>query len=212
MIALAVTAIMFLPRKLLTMSEYMESVVEGARSMVSAIMILVLAWSLGGVCRYLLGTGEFVSSFLSNVGVDLTWLPVIIFVVAAFISFAMGTSWGTIALVLPIVIGVFPESSPLYLVAIGATLGGAVYGDHVSPISDTTILSSAGATCNHLRHVTTQLAYATVVMAICVVCFIVVGFTDNSWIGLAVGIVLIIVIVPVLMRVWPGTKSEKKAA
>lgn len=87
-----------------------------------------------------------------------------------------------------------------------------MYGDHVSPISDTTILSSAGATCNHLRHVTTQLAYATVVMAICVVCFIVVGFTDNSWIGLAVGIVLIIVIVPVLMRVWPGTKSEKKAA
>lgn len=111
MIALAVTAIMFLPRKLLTMSEYMESVVEGARSMVSAIMILVLAWSLGGVCRYLLGTGEFVSSFLSNVGVDLTWLPVIIFVVAAFISFAMGTSWGTIALVLPIVIGVFPKAA-----------------------------------------------------------------------------------------------------
>lgn len=215
-VSLLVTAVMFLPRKLLTLTEYAESIVEGGRSMVSAIMILVLAWSLGGVCRYMLGTGEFVSSFLNSVGVDLAWLPAIIFVVAAFISFAMGTSWGTIALILPIVIGVFPETSPLYLVAIGATLGGAVYGDHVSPISDTTILSSAGATCNHLRHVTTQLAYATVVMLVCIVCFIIVGFTDNPWIGLAVGIALIVVIVPVLMRVWSGENTKvmggKKAA
>ncbi len=164
-VALVVTAAMFLPRKLMTLSGYMDGVAEGVRSMVGAIMILVLAWSLGGTCRYLLGTGEFVSGFLNSIGVGLALLPVVIFVVAAFIGFAMGTSWGTIALILPIVIGVFPAQDPLFLVAIGATLGGAVYGDHVSPISDTTILSSAGAQCNHLRHVATQLPYASVVAA-----------------------------------------------
>ena len=107
-VALVVTAAMFLPRKLMTLSGYMDGVAEGVRSMVGAIMILVLAWSLGGTCRYLLGTGEFVSGFLNSIGVGLALLPVVIFVVAAFIGFAMGTSWGTIALILPIVIGVFP--------------------------------------------------------------------------------------------------------
>ena len=177
-----------------------DGVAEGVRSMVGAIMILVLAWSLGGTCRYLLGTGEFVSGFLNSIGVGLALLPVVIFVVAAFIGFAMGTSWGTIALILPIVIGVFPAQDPLFLVAIGATLGGAVYGDHVSPISDTTILSSAGAQCNHLRHVATQLPYASVVAAVCLVGYIIAGFTGNPWIALVVGAVLMIAAVLVLNR------------
>ena len=191
-VALVVTALMFLPRKLMTLSSYMDGVAEGVRSMVGAIMILVLAWSLGGTCRYLLGTGEFVSSFLESIGVGLAFLPAVIFVVAAFIGFAMGTSWGTIALILPIVIGVFPADNPLFLVAIGATLGGAVYGDHVSPISDTTILSSAGAQCNHLRHVATQLPYASVVAVVCLVGYVIAGFTGNPWISLVVGAVLMI--------------------
>lgn len=199
-VALVVTAAMFLPRKLMTLSGYMDGVAEGVRSMVGAIMILVLAWSLGGTCRYLLGTGEFVSGFLNSIGVGLALLPVVIFVVAAFIGFAMGTSWGTIALILPIVIGVFPAQDPLFLVAIGATLGGAVYGDHVSPISDTTILSSAGAQCNHLRHVATQLPYASVVAAVCLVGYIIAGFTGNPWIALVVGAVLMIAAVLVLNR------------
>ena len=191
-VALVVTALMFLPRKLMTLSSYMDGVAEGVRSMVGAIMILVLAWSLGGTCRYLLGTGEFVSGFLNSIGVGLAFLPAVIFVVAAFIGFAMGTSWGTIALILPIVIGVFPADNPLFLVAIGATLGGAVYGDHVSPISDTTILSSAGAQCNHLRHVATQLPYASVVAVVCLVGYVIAGFTGNPWISLVVGAVLMI--------------------
>ena len=199
-VSLVVAAIMFLPRKLMTLSGYMEGISEGVRSMVGAIMILVLAWSLGGTCRYLLGTGEFVSGFLNSIGVGLALLPVVIFVVAAFIGFAMGTSWGTIALILPIVIGVFPAQDPLFLVAIGATLGGAVYGDHVSPISDTTILSSAGAQCNHLRHVATQLPYASVVAAVCLVGYIIAGFTGNPWIALVVGAVLMIAAVLVLNR------------
>lgn len=150
-VALVVAACMFLPRKLMNLGGFVEAMSEGVRSMIGAIMILVLAWSLGGCCRYLLGTGEFVSGFLNGLGVGLDLLPAVIFVVAAFIGFAMGTSWGTIALILPIIIGVFAADDPLFLVAVGAALAGAVYGDHISPISDTTILSSALAQkCNHL--------------------------------------------------------------
>ena len=207
-VSLVVAAIMFLPRKLMTLSGYMEGISEGVRSMVGAIMILVLAWSLGGTCRYLLGTGEFVSGFLNSIGVGLALLPAVIFVVAAFIGFAMGTSWGTIALILPIVIGVFPADNPLFLVAIGATLGGAVYGDHVSPISDTTILSSAGAQCNHLRHVATQLPYASVVAVICLAGYLIAGFTGNPWISLAVGAVLMVAAVLVLNKSRYGALKD----
>lgn len=206
-VALCVAGAMFLPRSLTTLSGFVESVSEGVRSMVGAIMILVLAWSLGGCCRYMLGTGDFVSSFLNSLGVSLAILPCIIFLVAGFIGFAMGTSWGTIALILPIVVGVFNEGDPLFLVAVGATLAGAVYGDHISPISDTTILSSAGAKCNHLRHVATQLPYATTVMVVCFVCYIVAGFTGNPWISLVLGAVLIVVAVKILHKSNIGMKK-----
>ena len=206
-VALCVAGAMFLPRGLTTLSGFVESISEGVRSMVGAIMILVLAWSLGGCCRYMLGTGDFVSSFLNSLGVSLAILPCIIFLVAGFIGFAMGTSWGTIALILPIVVGVFNEGDPLFLVAVGATLAGAVYGDHISPISDTTILSSAGAKCNHLRHVATQLPYATTVMVVCFVCYIVAGFTGNPWISLVLGAVLIVVAVKILHKSNIGVKK-----
>ena len=206
-VALCVAGAMFLPRGLTTLSGFVESVSEGVRSMVGAIMILVLAWSLGGCCRYMLGTGDFVSSFLNSLGVSLAILPCIIFLVAGFIGFAMGTSWGTIALILPIVVGVFNEGDPLFLVAVGATLAGAVYGDHISPISDTTILSSAGAKCNHLRHVATQLPYATTVMVVCFACYIVAGFTGNPWISLVLGAVLIVVAVKILHKSNIGMKK-----
>ena len=206
-VALCVAGAMFLPRGLTTLSGFVESVSEGVRSMVGAIMILVLAWSLGGCCRYMLGTGDFVSSFLNSLGVSLAILPCIIFLVAGFIGFAMGTSWGTIALILPIVVGVFNEGDPLFLVAVGATLAGAVYGDHISPISDTTILSSAGAKCNHLRHVATQLPYATTVMVVCFVCYIVAGFTGNPWISLVLGAVRIVVAVKILHKSNIGVKK-----
>lgn len=197
-VALCVAAAMFLPRGLTTLAGFTEGISEGVRSMVGAIMILVLAWSLGGVCRYMIGTGEFVSGFLTGIGASLALLPAIIFLVAAFIAFAMGTSWGTVALILPIVLGVFPADNPLFLVAIGATLGGAVYGDHVSPISDTTILSSTGAQCNHLRHVSTQLPYATLVMAVCFIGYLMAGFTMSPWPSLVFGLAVLAVAVPVL--------------
>ena len=210
-VALVVSAAMFLPRKLTTLEGFVEGISEGVRSMVGAIMILVLAWSLGGLCRHLLGTGEFVSGVLNGLGVGLTLLPAIIFLVAAFIGFAMGTSWGTIALILPIVIGVFPTDDPLFLVAVGSTLAGAVYGDHISPISDTTILSSAGAKCNHLRHVATQIPYATLVMITCFIGYIVAGFTGNPWISLALGVVIIVVAVITLHKLNFGVKKGETA-
>lgn len=206
-VALVAAAAMFLPRKLMKLDGFMEGISEGVRSMIGAIMILVLAWSLGGMCRYLLGTGEFVAGVLNGLGVGLELFPAAIFLVSAFIGFAMGTSWGTIALILPIVIGVFDPSTPLFLVAVGATLGGAVYGDHVSPISDTTILSSAGAKCNHLRHVSTQLPYATMVMAVCFVGYIIAGFTGTPWISLIVGLVLVVVCTIILAKTNIGVKK-----
>ena len=206
-VALVAAAAMFLPRKLMKLDGFMEGISEGVRSMIGAIMILVLAWSLGGMCRYLLGTGEFVAGVLNGLGVGLELFPAAIFLVSAFIGFAMGTSWGTIALILPIVIGVFDPSTPLFLVAVGATLGGAVYGDHVSPISDTTILSSAGAKCNHLRHVSTQLPYATMVMAVCFVGYIIAGFAGTPWISLIVGLVLVVACTIILAKTNIGVKK-----
>ena len=207
-IAICIAGIMFLPRKLMSLGGFVEGMSEGVRSMIGAIMILVLAWSLGGTCRYLLGTGDFVAGFLNGLGVGLDLLPLVLFLVTAFIGFAMGTSWGSIALVMPIVVGVFAADDPLFLVAVGATLAGSVYGDHISPISDTTILSSAGAKCNHLRHVATQIPYATTVMVIAAVGYLVAGFTKTPWISLIGGLVLVAVAAIVLHKVM-GSKAAK---
>lgn len=211
-VALVVAAAMFMPRKLLTLDRYVESGTEGVRTMVSSMMILVLAWSLGGVCRYMLGTGAFVSGALTAVGVSLDFLPALIFVVAAFIAFAMGTSWGTIALLMPIVLGVFPESDPMFLVGIGSALAGAVFGDHTSPISDTTILSSAGAECNHLRHVATQLPYASTVAVVCLIGYFVAGFTKSPWPSLVLGLVLLVCVILFQSRRNAAGKGNAQAA
>lgn len=199
-VALVVAAAMYLPRGLTTLSGYMDGMSEGLKSMVSAIMILVLAWSLGGVCRYMIGTGPFVSAVLNGLGVGMELLPAIIFAVSSFIGFSMGTSWGTIALVLPIVSGVFAPSDPLFLVAVGATLGGSVYGDHISPISDTTILSSTSAKCDLLDHVSTQTPYATIVFVAGLIAYLLTGYLHTPWVGLALTIVLSIVTFTVLAK------------
>ncbi len=209
-VAICIAGIMFLPRKLMTLGGFVEGMSEGVRSMIGAIMILVLAWSLGGTCRYLLGTGEFVADFLNGLGVGLDLLPFALFLVTAFIGFAMGTSWGSIALVMPIVVGVFAPDDALFLVAVGATLAGSVYGDHISPISDTTILSSAGAKCNHLRHVATQIPYATTVMVAAAIGYLIAGFTKTPWISLVVGLVLVAA-AAVVMHKFSGSKVGKLA-
>ena len=191
--ALLVALVMYIPRKLLRFREFMSGVTQGVKSMVPAIMILVFAWSLSGVCREMIGTGEFVSRVVSASHISMGLLPALIFIVAAFLSFSMGTAWGTFGILIPIVSMICAEGdgAAILIPALGATLAGSVYGDHCSPISDTTILSSTGAKCEHIRHVETQIPYATLVAGVCFVGYLVAGFVRNPWITLVVAIALL---------------------
>lgn len=184
--ALLVAFAMFVPRKLLNYKGFMEGIVEGIKSMVPAMLILVLAWSLSGVCRDLLGTGEYVSGLITKANISFSMLPFIVFIVAAFLSFAMGTAWGTFGIILPIVIMICTgeEGASILVTAMGATLAGSVFGDHCSPISDTTILSSTGAKCDHIAHITTQIPYALLVACISAIGYLLTGFISNPWIPL----------------------------
>ncbi len=179
---LLVALIMYLPRKIMTMKEFMTGIIDGIKTMIPALTILILAWALGGVCREMIGTGNFVSSVVSGGHISMSLIPAIVFAVAAFLSFSMGTAWGTFGILLPIVsmICAGPAGAEVLIPSLGATLAGSVYGDHCSPISDTTILASTGAQCDHLRHVETQLPYATLVAAVCFLGYIVAGFTRSA--------------------------------
>jgi len=212
--ALLTALVLYIPRKLVTFRDFMGGITAGVKLMVSAVMILALAWSLSGVCREMIGTGEFVSGLVNVVNdffvekqifgganVFMSLIPALIFVVASFLSFSMGTAWGTFGILIPIVsmICVGTEGAEILIPALGATLAGSVYGDHCSPISDTTILSSAGAKCEHIRHVETQIPYATMVAAVCFVGYIIAGFVRNPWITLGSSIVLLLAVLGIIM-------------
>ncbi len=192
--ALVVAITLYVPRKLMGIQEFMTGVIDGIKTMIPALTILILAWALGGVCREMIGTGEFVSRFVTGAHLSFRFLPALVFVVAAFLSFSMGTAWGTFGILLPIVsmICVGTEGAAVLIPALGATLAGSVYGDHCSPISDTTILASTGAQCDHLRHVETQLPYATLVAVVCFAGYLVAGFTRNPWVTIGVSVVLLL--------------------
>ena len=204
--------VLYLPRKLMTAKEFMSSIVSGIGSIVPPMLILILSWSLGGVCRQLIGTGVFISGFVSASNVPLGFLPFLIFVIAAIMSFSMGTSWGTFGMLIPIITMICdaPGAGALLIPALGATLAGSVYGDHCSPISDTTILSSTGAECEHIRHVETQLPYATLVAVVCAVGYLIAGFALSPWIALIVSVVLLIGAILVLNRMNWKEKAGKQ--
>ena len=194
--ALIVTFILYMPRKILSFKEFTDGITEGVKSMVPAFIILTLAWTISEICRNYLLTGEYVSNLVLNSVLPVQLLPAIVFLVACFLGFSMGTSWGTFGILIPIVVPIFAASSTalsqeLMYITLAATLAGAVYGDHCSPISDTTILSSTGAGCDHIAHVSTQLPYASLVAVCCLVSYLVAGFAVNVWITLAVSIVLL---------------------
>ncbi len=193
MAGLATAFVMYIPRKLMTARQFVEHIVKGIANIVAPMLILVLSWSLGGVCREMIGTGIFISGFVSTSNLPMWLLPFFIFVIAAVMSFSMGTSWGTFGILIPIVsmICTAEGAAGLLIPALGATLAGSVYGDHCSPISDTTILSSTGADCQHIRHVETQIPYATVAAGVCAISYVVAGLTKNAWISLALGTVLL---------------------
>ncbi|MCR5789904.1 MAG: Na+/H+ antiporter NhaC family protein [Lachnospiraceae bacterium] len=186
--------VLYIPRKLMKPKEFVSAIVNGIGSIVPPMLILILSWSLGGVCRQMIGTGEFISGFVTQANISFKVLPLLIFVIAALMSFSMGTSWGTFGILIPIVSMICQAAggADMLIPALGATLAGSVYGDHCSPISDTTILSSTGAMCDHIRHVETQIPYATLVAVVCAVGYLVIGFTDTPWIGFLAGAVLLI--------------------
>ena len=177
--ALILTIVMFTARKTLPFDEAMSSLIKGFEAMVPAILILTLAWTLKSMTDSL-GAAEYVSSVVASSASELQMLlPAIIFLVAAFLAFATGTSWGTFGILIPICIAVFPGADPLRIISIPACMAGAVCGDHISPISDTTIMASAGAECKHVHHVSSQLPYALTVATVSFLTFIVAGFTHT---------------------------------
>ena len=176
----------------LTFKDAMDCIPEGFKAMVPAILILTFAWTLSGICgdEYL-NIGSYVSGVVSAGNIPLAVIPIIFFAVALGLAFATGTSWGTFSILLPIVCTIFAnDSSTLMVISMSAVMAGAVCGDHISPISDTTILSSTGAGCNHIEHVNTQLPYAMFIAVICCVCYLISGFANNGYIGLVIGLVL----------------------
>ena len=195
--------VLYIPRKIMKPKEFIDCIVGGIGNIVPPMLILILSWTLGGVCRQLIGTGVFISGFVSNSSFPLGFLPFIIFVIAALMSFSMGTSWGTFGMLIPIVTMICETDRAGYLLipALGATLAGSVYGDHCSPISDTTILASTGAECKHIRHVETQLPYATLVAVVCALGYLIAGFTHSPWLAMIVEAALLVTAVLVLSRV-----------
>lgn len=190
LISLVVIVVYLIARRLVTFKEAMACIPKGFVAMVPAILILTLATALKNVTG-LLGADVFVGEMMRGFPEALAkLLPAAIFLVASILAFASGTSWGTFGILIPIVTAMFDEANPLFFIGISACLAGAVLGDHCSPISDTTIMASAGAQCNHVDHVSTQLPYAISVGAISLVMFVFAGYVQNAIISLAVGTVL----------------------
>ena len=210
LIALVFTMVYLNLRKVVDFKSTMDSVPKGFLAMVPSILILTFATSLKNMTS-LMGAKYFVADLMSGAAASLAnFLPVIIFLVACLLSFATGTSWGTFGILIPIVTYLFVNTpdSPLMVIGISACLAGAVCGDHCSPISDTTIMSSAGAQCNHINHVSTQLPYALTVAAVSAVGFLLAGFVQNALICLGISIVMMIGVMVVLKLVF----GKKKAA
>ena len=189
LVALVFTMIYFVARRLITFKEAMECVPKGFIAMVPAILILTMATTLKNMTG-LLDSSSFVNDALQSASSLNNFLPAIIFLVACGIAFATGTSWGTFGILIPIVLSIFEVGSPLGIMSMSACLAGAVCGDHCSPISDTTIMSSAGAQCDHINHVSTQLPYAITVAAISFVGYIIAGFVQNVYISLGAAVVM----------------------
>lgn len=191
--AIVLTIIFYLIRRVISFQDCMASIPEGFKAMVPAILILIFAWTLKAMTDSL-GAADFVAGVVEKYAQGMViFLPAIIFLIGCFLAFATGTSWGTFGILIPIVVAVFAKTNPqMMIISISACMAGAVCGDHCSPISDTTIMASAGAQCNHVNHVSTQLPYAILVAAISFVTYIVAGITKSAWISLPVGIALTI--------------------
>ncbi|MCI9082564.1 MAG: Na+/H+ antiporter NhaC family protein [Lachnospiraceae bacterium] len=207
--AFIITIIFYAVRKVLKFSESMACIPEGFKAMVPAILILTLAWTLKAMTDSL-GAANYVAGVMEASATGLVrLLPAIIFLVGCFLAFATGTSWGTFGILIPIVVAVFSgRDENMMIMSISACMAGAVCGDHCSPISDTTIMASAGAQCNHVNHVSTQLPYAVTVAAVSFVTYIIAGFVQTAWIALPVGILLMLGVLVAIKALTGGTETE----
>ena len=203
-----ITIILYVVRKVLSFSDCMSCIPDGFKAMVPAILILTFAWTLKAMTDSL-GAKEFVAGMMETSAQGLmNLLPAIIFLVACFLAFATGTSWGTFGILIPIVVAVFEgRNETMMIISISACMAGAVCGDHCSPISDTTIMASAGAQSNHINHVNTQLPYAITCAAVSFVTYIVAGFVQSAWIVLPIGIVLMLGTLFVISKLNPAEEA-----
>ncbi len=193
--ALVFTFILYIPRKVLSFNAFCSCFGEGFKQMTSAIMILTLAWTLSGVVgKEYLNIGGYVGNVVSDNATVAILLPALFFLVAIGLAFATGTSWGTFGILIPIVLAVVNNDQNLMVMTVAAVLAGSVGGDHISPISDTTILASAGAQCHHIDHVSTQIPYVLIVAASCVVGYLIAGFTGDGFLGVGVGLAVMLAI------------------
>ena len=211
LVALIIDMVYFMIRRSMNFTELMDCLPEGFKQMVPAILILCFAWTIGDITKAL-GAPEFVADFVRSFGSSLqNFLPAVVFIIACGLGFATGTSWGTFTILLPIVIPVFAGVSAseltvadigpghdILMIAIAATLGGAVMGDHCSPISDTTIMASTGAQCYHLNHVATQMPYAVTVAAVAFVNYIIAGQIQNVVIDLIIAVVSMVAVLLII--------------
>jgi Na+/H+ antiporter NhaC len=207
--ALIVSFLLFVPRGLISFKDFFVSIGTGIKSMTPAIIILTLAWTISGICRDLLFTGRYVAALVEASSMPVSLIPAIMFIIAAALSFSTGTAWGTFGILIPITINICDIVAPhLSIVSLSSVMAGSVFGDHCSPISDTTILSSTGAQCSHIDHVSTQIPYALTVAAVCFTGYIISGFTAplgfavSIAVTLPVSLALLITALLVLPKVW----------
>ena len=206
---LAFIFVFYMIRRVIRFNEFCESFTIGVKAMIPAIMILCLAWTLSGICSAdYLNIGGYVKEVVGGNALVGSLMPALMFVIAAGLAFSTGTSWGTFGILLPIAFAVVGAENMNSLTIVTASiLAGAVCGDHVSPISDTTILASAGAQCHHINHVSTQIPYVLCVAACCFLGYLAAGFTANGWVGTGVGFAALIVVLVILDRKNKGTKE-----
>lgn len=210
--ALLICFFQYVPRGLMTFKQFMEGCVEGMKTMLPANIILVLAWTLSGVCRDLLNTPHFMETIVTASGMSAAFLPLGVFALSAFLAFSIGTAWGTFGIFIPIVVPVVQALDPsLTIVVLSATLAGSIFGDHCSPISDTTVLSSAGAGCHHMQHVETQIPYAVLVAICSAVGYLVAGLSRGDFLlSLSAAVISLLVTTMILHAL--AVRRQKSAA
>ena len=207
--ALILSFFIFVPRRVLSFRQFADAIPNGFKAMVPAILILTFAWTLSAMTS-LLGADVFVAGLVENSAAGFRiFLPAVIFLVALGLAFSTGTSWGTFGILIPIIVSVMGPTGEMLILSISACLAGAVCGDHCSPISDTTIMASTGAQCDHVSHVTTQLPYALTVAAVSVVSYIIAGAVQSAWIALPIAIALMLATLQAI-RVFAGVAQKQK--